>query len=148
MAIHPKLDGLTAEIICEGQALPEIDDADDEATQPNTIVKYIEAKSSAFFEVKMVVKPNSPLAQNEGIAMNIYVDGVVCRWGIMSPESLRSGRPDYTQGVINKGKDGISRLQKFKFSDVQLGKLHFHWIVSRSKVDLRWWWYRYLGRAD
>jgi hypothetical protein len=53
MATPPSCPGLHVEILVNGQLLQEYDDSDESSVPPNTITKYIEARSDVNFAVRV-----------------------------------------------------------------------------------------------
>ncbi len=118
MAILPSHPGIKVSIVCNGAALQEYDDEDDE-TQTHVVSKYIEAVSGAEFGIKCEVSPPWP---PNTLLFIYYLDQ---KWvGGRYAMQISYNPPNWT--CIEQGSrtivDGQSYLHKFAFAALTIGK--------------------------
>ena len=78
MAVLPFCPGLTVEIFVNGEPLPEYDGISDTSAAPNSITKYVEAKTDARFAHKFTFT-DAFLFPSGDIRTSIYFDGdLIC----------------------------------------------------------------------
>jgi hypothetical protein len=114
MAIFPDVPGLQAEIVVDGEPLPEYDDDDDNDADSGTITKYVEALSDKEFALKYTFNMETPIGY--GVEAKIDVDGKKCHVG-----SPLGHRPHYRYGpgYLNDGK---YFRQHYRFTALEIGE--------------------------
>jgi hypothetical protein len=103
----------------------EYDDPDEEPSNPNEVIKYVEVQSGGFFEVKCIIDHSYKFKDENALCCDVYLDGSKNRIGRLlrkrSFEDDRSaGRPCRIR--IN-GKNTMEAkgpmLYKFQFADLE-----------------------------
>ena len=72
MAVHPEYPGLTAQVMVNGEPLPEYEDTD-AIDDPKVVTRYIEAQAGTTFEIVQVFPDN--FAGSDDVLTKYYIDG-------------------------------------------------------------------------
>jgi hypothetical protein len=118
MAIHANHPGLTVEVMVDDEALPEYVDNEDSSVG-NEVIRYIEARSGAEFEIWYTFDEAFPTAKDVGVLVDI--DGKSVDDAYFSRQESHTS-PFATQGVEMKiGSNWV--LQCLSFVDLQISEL-------------------------
>jgi hypothetical protein len=117
MAIFHNVPGLKAEVLVDGEPLPEYDDDDDDDNaEPGTVTKYIEAISDKEFILEYALGMDVPT--NHGVEVRTEVDEEKCRIGI-PPQHLHKSHCNSGPSYF---KDGEYFRQHYRFTALDLGR--------------------------
>ena len=124
MVIPPSCPGLNVEILVDGQALQEYDDIDEGPVAPNTITKYIEAISNAYFAVRVKINRDFPFPASD-IGLRITLDEKHT-----TERSIHADKLFKPYGKIVEGRaihigDETDALQKFRFIAINFGEFTY-----------------------
>jgi hypothetical protein len=119
MAIIPGLPGLKFDVVVRGVPLEEHTDTEEEHP-PGTIAKYIEAKSGAEFEIRYTVTQPFP---SHDILFEYYLDGKYTRGSFAFKKDFSGYRNSHTIAGVNTVKGDVWFLQRFCFSELNIGTL-------------------------
>jgi hypothetical protein len=121
MAVLPSYPGLEAEIIIDGDALTEY--RDDERTPPQTVCKYVEAKSGAVFEIHYTFLP--PFPADRAVTMKVHLDGRPMDEPLIRTDELFEARGHICAGSLST--NGVDKnVQRFCFSELEIGEYAQH----------------------
>jgi len=112
---HPRL---KVTITIDNVALEEHIDVDEEM-EPDAVVKYIEAVSSAEFSLDFDVSHPWP---HQSLMLDIFIDGKRVRGALINQEDFSGIVTKRAVQGVNYSKHGEWFLQKFCFSDLVVGK--------------------------
>lgn len=122
MAILQEYPTLQVSIVCDGLALPEFDN--DEHEMPGAVTKYIEAKSTAEFAVQFDLYKPYPV---HAMSIQLSIDGKLVRSRIIGNHQYKRRTASVARTfdeVVSKIADGQCTIQKFCFSELEIGKRH------------------------
>jgi len=117
MAILPEHPGLEVKICVRGQQLHEYDDDDKDAT-PNTITKYIEARSGDKFSIVAEYKP--PFPDQYDVQAECCIDGVGMKRLHRRDELFQ----DWRLSTYPSYQGGEWVQQKFTFAKLNISKYY------------------------
>ncbi|KAF2100644.1 hypothetical protein NA57DRAFT_74245 [Rhizodiscina lignyota] len=120
MAILPSIPELTVEIWSNGSKLIGYDNDNDEVN-PNTITKYVEAKSGENFELRWIIGKDFP-HKSTGLTSRIYLDGDHATSVLLGPSHLQNGYKLTVEGVNCRSEDGSCSSKKFLFADISFSE--------------------------
>ncbi|KAF2210148.1 hypothetical protein CERZMDRAFT_86456 [Cercospora zeae-maydis SCOH1-5] len=115
MAINDALPGIEIVITVDGEPLEEyIESASKQ--EPNTITRYVEAKSDQIFAIRITVAKGTPM-KGDCLVFAIYVDGKLSDGSYVGSEEVLS----QSTTVIVAGRClSSTTLQRFIFSSLEL----------------------------
>ncbi|KAL8826110.1 MAG: hypothetical protein Q9170_007530 [Blastenia crenularia] len=117
---------LTAQILVDGNPLPEYNDDDpDETALPKTIIRYIEAPTDAAFSVCHSISKDFQMT-GEGLDFVFKMDGKEVIRSFCSIESFTRRTEDTCKvidGLPVRDESGAVHLRPFRFSRIDIGKL-------------------------
>lgn len=117
MAVIPDVDGLKVEVVTNGEPLEEYVDNEEERV-PETVTKYIEAKSGEEFGVRWTIAHPYP---EYGVLFDVYLDGKFIR-GAFARQHIFVG-PSISHVI--SGRCCIVKdewyMQKFCFTELTVG---------------------------
>ncbi|KAH4957631.1 hypothetical protein HBH77_120110 [Parastagonospora nodorum] len=114
MAISNETPGLRAEILVDGQPLPEYED--DEA-ELNTVTRYIEASSNKEFVLRWEF--GHPFPERYGVEMRVSIDGAAYRVKIKEANELY--RPGgHTKTGVGHKKHGQCFRRNYRFTALNI----------------------------
>ena len=125
MAILPEHPGLEVKICVRGQQLHEYDD-DDKDAAPNTITKYIEARSGKEFSIVAEYRP--PFPDHHDVLARVCIDGVGMTW-IRKRDELFQDEWFRTYRSYQGGK---RVKQKFTFAKLNISKYYEDLLISST----------------
>ncbi|KAI4245117.1 MAG: hypothetical protein L6R40_002716 [Gallowayella cf. fulva] len=111
---------LGAEIIVDGEALPEYDDIDQqETTLPRTAVKYVEVPTGREFNIRVSASMGKYV---EGIRFDVLIDGRIMDAVILPRKHKRkhqlANSSHNFSGIKIQGNDGLVKRRPWLFSDI------------------------------
>jgi hypothetical protein len=137
MVVPPSCPGLNVEILVDDQPLEEYDDVDESAAPPNTITKYIEAQSNAYFAVR-VKFDHEFLFPASDINYKIFIDQECSSSSLIPADDLFTPSGRIARGRKTPMGDGTNTLQKFRFIPLDLGEFQrgFRIAATRSTAGI------------
>lgn len=117
---------LGAEIIVDGEALPEYDDIDQqETTLPRTAVKYVEVPTGREFNIRVSASMGKYV---EGIRFDVLIDGRIMDAVILPRKHKRkhqlANSSHNFSGIKIQGNDGLVKRRPWLFSDIDFGRCY------------------------
>jgi hypothetical protein len=115
MAIHSDYPGVKAEVIVGGQAVKEYDDPND-TSQANTVTKYIEAVSGAYFYAQVQIDPG---ILSKDTSASMALDG---KWSVRSLFRLGSEKKEAKLHRVWKKINNRWLVSEVCFSELSVSK--------------------------
>lgn len=115
MAIHSDFPGVKAEIIVGGQALKEYEDPND-TSHANTVTKYIEAVSGAYFYAQVYIDPD---VLPKDISVRMALDG---KWFVLSHFRVSIERQEVKLHRVWKMIEKSWLVSEICFSELSVSK--------------------------
>ena len=122
MAVIQEQPQLEVYVECDGERLPEFDTDENEINATTTTTKYIESKSGAAFAVKLELRRPFP---QHAMSVKLYIDGKHMTSRIIDDNQYQTAKPILRRtfdNVKSKTGEGQSIMQKFCFSELQIGE--------------------------
>jgi len=121
MVIHPNFPGMQAEIVVNDEALTEYRD-DEEPTQANTVARYVEAVSGAYFAFHYIV----PLSchPDYDIQARLIIDGEEVRSHSMRKKATGLRDTDAMIGTSTSHLQGQNMMRRFRFTQLEIGGIY------------------------
>lgn len=122
------LDKFEAQVFVDGVLAQEYDNEDTVSDNPNEVIKYIEAISGGYFEVRFYAENNYQFTTEEAICFDVHVDGESFAGKIFDREYFRTQAAPHigrrckarVRGQKREDSDGL-KLYQFQFADLETG---------------------------
>jgi hypothetical protein len=113
--------GLNVEILVDDQPLQEYDDMEDDLGDPNTIIKYIEARSNAYFAVRVEMNYDFPFPAGD-LEIRTTVDERHTDSRLIRADKLYDLSGTIINGCVTRIGDRTDGLYKFRFVALNSGE--------------------------
>jgi hypothetical protein len=121
MVTPPSCPGLNVEVIVDGQSLQEYDEIDEGPVAPNTVTKYIEARSNAYFAVRVRINDDFPFPASD-LELKAKIDQQHVSRGLIAAKYLFDPRGNFAEGKKVHLSASNDVLHKFRFIALDLGE--------------------------
>jgi hypothetical protein len=121
MVVPPSCPGLNVDVLVDDQPLQEYDDVDEGPAPPNTVTKYIEAQSNAYFTLRVKNDHDFPFPAGD-LEVTIIVDQLHTRRMLMRASKVFDQSGMAIEGCVSHIGDTTDALYKFRFVALDSGE--------------------------
>jgi hypothetical protein len=121
MVVPPSCPALNVEILVDDQPLQEYDDVDEGPAPPNTVTKYIEAPSNAYFAIRVRINHDCPFPACD-LEVKTIVDQQHIERNLIWAEEFCHATGMTTKGCSSRIGNATDAIYKFRFIAFDLGE--------------------------
>lgn len=121
MVVPPFCPGAIIEVLVDGEPLPEYDDPDPSASEPNTVTKYIEAKSDAEFAIDIKFTDDFRYPASD-IEAQVLLDTKSMRRNRILATMLFDTAGQMLEGRPSQITPDTCALQRYRFGALSIGQ--------------------------
>jgi hypothetical protein len=135
MVIPPSCPGLNVEILVDGQPLQEYDDVDKNPVPPNTVTKYIEARSNVNFSIRAKFDAKFPFPAGH-VQFKTSLDQQHTQGNLIPAQYLFHPEGTMNEGYFSHTGGETHDLYKYCFVALDLGMFSLYRTI-RYRPSLR-----------